>query len=374
MPCSSSCRYGSTDAVAPPMKLLRVATRGFRNLPEDVLDVDAPMVVFHGANGQGKTNWLEAVGVLGSLRSFRTSRSADMIAMGQATTAVEGAAESQGMTRSFRYAFGEGARSLRREERTVDALTWLSALRATWFVPADTAPIGGEPALRRAMLERAAFTIAPSYLSPARDLRRVLEHKAALLRHPSPDETSLDVLDSQLAALAERVTTARRGVVERISPRFVTFYEAFAGAEGASVAYRAHHDGDVSSWVARLTAARESERAARRPLVGPHRDDLAFRILDRPARTIASQGQARSLILAWKLAELDAARESGETPLFLVDDLGSELDPARTERLVALLGTLGAQIFLTTTDRRFVPADVMPGRYLRVEAGRAEPG
>lgn len=356
------------------MKLIRVSTRGFRNLPEDVLDVDAPMVVFHGDNGQGKTNWLEAVGVLGSLRSFRTARAVEMAAFGESTIAIEGAAVSDGMTRTFRYSFGEGARTLRREERSVDALTWLSSLRATWFVPADTTPIRGEPALRRAMLERAAFTIAPAYLSVARDLRRVLDHKAALLKTLAPDEASLDVLDVQLAGLAARVTQARADVVARVSPRFKAFYDAFAGDEGAGVAYRPFHDGDVASWENRLAAGREGERAARRPLVGPHRDDLAFRILDRSARAIASQGQARSLILAWKLAELDAARDSGETPLFLVDDLGSELDPARTERLVALLGTLGAQIFLTTTDRRFVPSDVLPGRYLRVEAGEARPG
>jgi DNA replication and repair protein RecF len=123
----------------------------------------------------------------------------------------------------------------------------------------------------------------------------------------------------------------------------------------------------------RLARQRVQERQLARPLGGPQRDDLAFAVEGKVARAYASQGQARSVVLAWKLAELEVAREVGEAPLFLLDDLGSELDPGRTARLVGLLGSLGVQIFLTTTDARYVPRDAVSGevRVLRVAGGAA---
>lgn len=353
------------------MKLLRVATRGFRNLVPAALEVDAPFVVFCGPNGEGKTNWLEAVGVLGTLRSFRTSKSQEMIAWGQNLAVVEGLADSEGMTRRFAWEYGEGGRGLRREDRTVDAIRWLGSLRASYFVPTDTAPIRGEPALRRQMLDRAALTLDPRYLVVNRDYRRVLDQKTALLRSPHPDEGALDVLDVQLAQLGGQLTAVRRATVEAMEPSFQRFYAAFAGDEHAVVRYRPHVAEDLADALAGVRAA---EKAQRRPLVGPHRDDLVFTLHAQSARSFASQGQARSLVLAWKLAELDAARQSGETPLFLVDDLGSELDPGRTERLVQVLRTLGAQVFVTTTDRRFVPAAAESARFFEVAAGEARPG
>src|SRR3954469_18788715 len=99
------------------MRLLRVQTTGFRNLAPGVIDVDAPMVVFAGANGQGKTNWLEAIGVLGTLRSFRTPRAAEMGAWGQERAVVGAVGVSEGMTRTWSWSFGEGARGLRRDDR-----------------------------------------------------------------------------------------------------------------------------------------------------------------------------------------------------------------------------------------------------------------
>lgn len=353
------------------MKLLRVATRQFRNLAPATLEVDAPLVVFWGPNGQGKTNWLEAVGVLGTLRSFRTSKPQEMVAWGNEIAQVEGLAESEGMTRRYTWEHGEGGRGLRREDRVVDAIRWLSSLRASFFVPTDTAPIRGEPALRRQMLDRAALTVDPNYLAVARDYRKVLDHKSALLRSHTIDEGSLDVLDMQLAALGTRLVQARRATVDAMEAAFRRFYAAFGGEEEARVRYRPNVAEGLEH---ALAEARVSERNARRALVGPHRDDLAFGLHGQPARAFASQGQARSLVLAWKLAELEAAAAEGETPLFLVDDLGSELDPDRTERLVAVLGTLGAQVFVTTTDRRFVPATAGGGSFFRVEAGEARPG
>lgn len=353
------------------MRLLRVQAQSFRNLASEVLDVDAPFVAFCGPNGQGKTNWLEAIATLGTLRSFRASRTAELLRFGATDAMVEGVALSDGMTRRHRIAWSEAGRTLRREDRAVDAVTWLRGFRAAWFVPGDVAPIRGEPALRRAMLDRTALTLDPPYLSLAQQFRRVLEHKAALLRGGAADGPTLDAVDAQFAGLAVRVVARRTETVAAVAPHFRSFYRQFCGEEEVAVRYRPHTTGDEEQFLRSQHAARVQERELRRVLVGPHRDDLEFHVRGRAARAYASQGQARSLVLAWKLAELACARTSDETPLFLVDDLGSELDPERTSRLVRVVSELGAQVFVTTTDERFLPKSATEVRVFSVEAGVA---
>lgn len=353
------------------MRLLRVQAQSFRNLSADVLDVDAPFVAFCGPNGQGKTNWLEAIAALGTLRSFRTTRTAELVRFGANDAMVEGVASSDGMTRRFRIGWTEGGRSLKREDRTVDAVSWLRSFRAAWFVPQDVAPIRGEPALRRAMLDRTALTLDPPYLSLAQQFRRVLDHKAALLRTGSADGPTLDAVDAQLAGLSVRVVARRTETVAAVAPHFRSFYKQFCGEEEVAVRYRPHTTGDEEGFMRAQLAARGQERDLRRVLVGPHRDDLEFGVRGKAAKAYASQGQARSLVLAWKLAELACARTSDETPLFLVDDLGSELDPERTARLVRVVSELGAQVFVTTTDERFLPRSAAEVRVFSVEAGVA---
>lgn len=353
------------------MKVTRLATSGFRNLVPAVVDVDAPLVVWWGANGQGKTNLLEAVGVLGSLRSFRTPKVAEVVQVGKERAEIQAVAESEGIVRRYQWSHGVEGRALRREDRTVEALPWLQSLRATWFAPEDVSLIRGEPALRRALLDRTVLTVDPDHLTASRDFKRVLDHKAALLRAGGGTDAQLDVLDAQLARLGHEVSGRRAAVVERLRAAWGPLYRAIAGEEASGVRLRSWlGDGTVDTYVRRLGESRAAEREARRNLGGPQRDDLEFSVGQLPARSAASQGQARSLVLAWKLAELEVARaRHGEAPLFLMDDVGSELDPARTRALMELVRSLGAQVFVTTTDPRHVPEGVAEARRYEVRGG-----
>ncbi len=333
------------------------------------------MVVFHGTNGQGKSNALEALSVLGSLRSFRTPRLAEAVPVGsRAGLDLRAVVRSEEQTRSFSFTTGDGGRKLVREERSLDAVAWLTSLRASWFSPADVAVVREEPVARRALLDRTILTLDPGYLSIARDHRRVLDQKAALYRSGRATDAELDVLDAQLVPLAVRVTRMRRATTERIRAGFQRMYREIGGGEEADVTLHSQlGEGDDAELHRRyglaVAAQRSVERERRRVLGGSQRDDLVFHVAGRPARTCASGGQARSVVLAWKLAEILAAGEAGEVPIFLVDDLGSELDAGRTAAFVRRLNELGAQVFVSTTDLRVVPpaADV---RVVRVEAGR----
>lgn len=357
------------------MRLARLHARGFRNLADDRLDVDAPMVAFTGENGAGKTNLLEAVAMLGALRSFRTVRASELVRWGEPHAHVHAVGTSGGMTRGWTWGFSGGERSLTLDERTVGTDAWVRTLRATWFVPTDVGIVRGEPALRRSLLDRAVFTATPGFLGPARALRRVLDQKAALLRAGVADDVQLDVLDTQLATVGHAVMAARRDFLARMQEPFARAHAAFAGDADARAVYAPWHDGadTVAALEDALVRHRATERRQRRVLVGPQRDDVAFALGGRPARAFASQGQARSLVLAWKIAELEVAAHDGDVPLFLLDDLGSELDPGRTARLVRLVRGLGAQVFVTTTDARFLPTDAGEVRVFRVRDGVVGP-
>lgn len=339
-----------------------------------MVDVDAPIVAIVGPNGQGKTNLLEAIGVLGTLRSFRTARPAEMLGWGRPAAEVEGFGTSGEMARTWRWALEDGARKLVRDGKGADPTSWLGSLRATHFVPADTLLLRGEPALRRALLDRAVLTVEPGYLGPAQELRRLLQQKSALLRAGSGADGHLDAVDARLVEVGVKVVETRARVASGMSSLFGRFYREAGADEPVAVRYRSflgEVEGLSARFAARLRDARERERELGRPIVGPHRDDLEFSLAGKAARSYASQGQVRSMVLAWKLAELEAARVGGEAPLFLLDDLGSELDPERSRRLVALLGTLGAQVFLTTTDARYLPEGIEV-RVLRVRDGVVE--
>jgi DNA replication and repair protein RecF len=242
------------------VRILRFQATGFRNLAPEVVDADAPVTVWWGGNGQGKTNLLEAVALLGALRSFRTGRLAECVTRGGSTAEIDAAVEAGGVVRRQAFRLGPGGRSLREDGRNVDALRWLRGLRAVWFAPTDTAVVTGEPALRRALMERACLTVAPAYLALGQHLRRVLDQRAAALRRGLDDET-LSAIDAAFVDIARRVTAARAATVQAVAAGFTLAYAELSGGESAGVAYRpwlTPARGDFAGWLASHRAAEAS--------------------------------------------------------------------------------------------------------------------
>src|SRR5690606_10371418 len=195
------------------------------------------------------------------------------------------------------------------------------------------------------------------------------------------DHTLLDTLDDQLARAGADLVQRRVELLRELLPHVRALHRAIAGAETpVELRYKTDAKGQgvherATALRARLAEARPTELARRTTLVGPQTDDVAVGLAGKSARTFGSRGQVRSLVLSLKLAELVAARERGDVPLFLLDDVSSELDRQRTRHLVGVLQDLGAQVLVTTTDPEHM--DTLPaGATLRVgvHEGRLAPG
>ncbi|MEZ4321317.1 MAG: DNA replication and repair protein RecF [Myxococcota bacterium] len=360
------------------IRLQRLVAQGFRNLEPLDLSLDAPFVVLHGENAQGKTNALEAIWYLSALKALRTARPRELVQWGREDLALAGWTQAHGIVRHRRIELVGGKRTVQLDGKGCSQLSeYFADLRAICFTPADGEIVSGGPDLRRRWVDRAAFTARPAHLDTVRDYGRALLNKSALLRSDRPDHAVLDALDAQLALLGARLAERRARLLAELEPHVDAMYRALSDSDGhVQLALRTAARGDdeasrVTTLVEVLGRARPVEVRRRRTLAGPQTDEVAIRLGGRPARRYASRGQVRSLVLALKLAELRAARERGIVPLFLLDDLSSELDRGRTRRLVSLLADLGAQVVATTTDPEHL--DALPGAdtlRLRVEGGR----
>jgi DNA replication and repair protein RecF len=338
----------------------------FRNLGPLALEPGERFNVIHGENGHGKTNLLEALYLVGTLRSFRANRSEEMVAWGETGCEVGARVVRGGMTRVYRVAVGGARRVVELDGKTPRSLgDYFGDFNVVLFAPEDLRVPRGSPAHRRRFLDRSVFNRRAGFLEDAQRFARVLRSRNVLLRDGRADDTLLEVYDAQLADAGARVVAARRAYLAELEPRFAAAYEAITGAGvAASLTYRADEavapaGGDEAALHGALAAAlrdgRRRDLARRQTCVGPHVDDVEFRLDGRKARLFASQGQLRALVLAWKTAEMVLLRDvHGDAPVLLLDDVSSELDPRRNQLLFESLARIECQSFITTTHPRHV--------------------
>ena len=346
------------------MRLTKLKTHGWRNLAPAVLECDAPLIVIHGENGQGKSNLLEAVHVMGTLKSFREPRARRWVSHGESGARIDATVQSTLGQRQLAWRWSDGQRQLHMDDKAIGELgTWFEVLRAVVFCPEDSRIVRGEPEQRRRFMDRAAFSAWPEHLTAVTAYRKVLGHKRALLQSRWVDPLQLDSFDASLARLGAQVVHRRVAVINALRQTFNEKHGAIAGTGEVSLRVRASglqdaQESDLEQLEAQLAQAMEEKRDDEinrgQSLVGPHRDDLLIEIDGQLARNFASQGQARSLVLGLKLAQLEHAHSQGHVPLFLLDDLTSELDQGRRARLIEVLTHLKGQVWITTTEPKYL--------------------
>jgi DNA replication and repair protein RecF len=355
------------------MRVTNLWLTQFRNYATTELAPAPGLTMVLGDNGQGKTNLLEAIGYAATLGSFRGVSSDALVRRGQERAAVRLAADASGrdiLIEAEVTATGRGRVSVNRQPlRRVRDL--LGVFRVSVFAADDLELVKGGPAARRRWLDDLLVALAPRNAALLSDLERVLRQRNTLLRQAggrlSPDvATTLDVWDTKLVDLGERLGAARQQLVERIEPALAKAYEHVAGQPlPISAVYEAPWRAE--GLAAAIGVARADELRRGTTLVGPHRDELAISLDGLPSRTHASQGEQRSLALALRLSAHTAVIEdTGEVPVLLLDDVFSELDLTRSEALVHHLPE-GQAILTTATSQ---PPSTRPELVVRVSDGR----
>ncbi|HSD21696.1 MAG TPA: DNA replication and repair protein RecF [Anaeromyxobacter sp.] len=366
------------------MRLLSLDVQDFRNLARVTLAPSARATVLVGENGQGKTNLLEAIFFLTTLKPLRAARLAELVRHGADTGLVAGDFDGPGGVRRVAVQVAPGGRVALLDGKPQDRLdAYFEGLAAVCFAPDDLLLVKGGPEGRRRLLDRAAFNRWPAVLGEARDYVRALRARNAALRGGIPEvEASFR---APLVRAGARIVRRRRDVVGELAPRLGTAFGEISGpgAPEARFAYRpaagVSAEGSEEEIASRLEHAlvqrlpRDRERGF--TSAGPHMDELVLALDGRGARAYASQGQQRALVLALKIAEIENLRSAlGRPPLLLLDDVSSELDPTKNRYLLAYLAALPAQAFLTTTDRRLIePAAGPDTAFYKVEGGAVAP-
>src|SRR6476659_8124486 len=298
------------------MRILELAAEGWRNLEPLTLVPAERLSVLHGDNGQGKTNVIEAAYYLAVLRSFRTSHAEDLIRRGESATGtarLRAEIVHRGLERRFEIELRPTGRVARLDGKAVrGTAAALGAVSVVLFVPEDLLLPRAAPASRRRFLDLAIFNIERGFYDEASAYQKVLKNRNALLKRGPADPMLLDTYDEELARTGARVVMRRRGLVAALTPLFREHFRALHSELPVSLAYTSDPD------VAQVTSEEEvrgrlqAGLAARRGLderrrftgFGPHTDDLEIGLAGALARSHASQGQLRSLVLALKLAEL----------------------------------------------------------------------
>lgn len=354
------------------MLLQRIWLTDFRSYRSAEVVFEPGLTVLLGANGEGKTNLLEAIGYLATLQSFRGAPAEALVRRGaeRATVRAEGTREGRRLLIEAELTPAGRGRVLVNRQRLPRTRDLLGALRVTVFAPDDLAMVKGGPAERRRYLDDLLVAVHPRHDTLRVDLERILRQRNALLRQaggrltPS-DAITLDVWDAKLTEVGEALGRARAEVLTRLAPMLAEAYDRVARRPAAVTAdYDAPwREGGLAAALAR-TRGDDLRRGA--SLVGPHRDEVVLSLDGLPARTHASQGEQRSLALALRLAAHAVVTESvGEPPLLLLDDVFSELDPDRAAALLANLP--GGQTLLTSASG--LPPGARAGRVLRIRDG-----
>ncbi len=342
----------------------------FRNITAAAIEPHSRFNILEGQNGQGKTNLLEALWWLATLRPLRASRLRELVQWGAEGTRVEARVQHEGLTHRLSVAVKGRERIARREDKVARARDYFGALSVVIFTPEDVGLVRGAPEQRRRFLDRAIFTARPAHLADVLAYRRALEGRNALLR-AGKGEAFIAAYEGTLAQCAARLVAARRSYIEEISEGFERAFGSIVGEDlKAQLRYRPGLDASSpDDFEAAWAAERSRDRHRGFTQRGPHTDDLVMRMLDRSAKAYASQGQQRGMVLALKIAEIELLEARAQiTPVLLLDDVSSELDAERNARLFDFLQSFVGQVFITTTDADFLRIEG-PRRSWRIEGG-----
>ncbi|MBW4595993.1 MAG: DNA replication/repair protein RecF [Brasilonema angustatum HA4187-MV1] len=381
----------------------------FRNYKQQQVEFSAPKTILVGNNAQGKSNLLEAVELLATLRSHRMARDRDLIQDGETIAMLVATLERQTGISDLALTFRRnGRRSVALNGETLRRqMDFLGVLNAVQFSSLDLDLIRGGPEGRRNWLDTLLIQLEPVYAHILQQYNQVLRQRNAFLKstlqHQSPslregagrpqekslhqvsskaqtpEHSELDIWNAQLATTGTRVIRRRDRAIQRLAPIASAWHASISGGtEILELKYSPNVSLDQNNpeqiqqaFLEKIEQRAVAELHQGTTVVGPHRDEIELTINQTPCRQYGSQGQQRTLVLALKLAELQLIEQVvGEPPLLLLDDVLAELDPSRQNQLLDAIQDRFQTLITTTHLGSFDSQWLKSSQILSVDSGK----
>lgn len=347
----------------------KISFKNYRNVEDAEITLDPGINVFYGENAQGKTNILEGIYYFAYGRSFRMAKDRELIRFGENEAGLKIDFSDICRKRSHEIKlFGQSRKICFKENIKISRMSdFIGIFRAVLFSPEHLSIIKDGPSERRNFEDIAISQLYPTYMSAATRYQKTLLQRNSLLKEPDAPSfrEMLNVYSEQLSREAALISEYRERYTEALSRHvYDIISDMTAGKEHAKINYGERKS--EAEYRKLLTENTEKEIRAGTTLYGTHKDDICVELNGRDSRSFASQGQQRSIALAMKLAEGEISREiTGEYPVFLFDDILSELDSKRKEYILS--GLSDKQVIITCCE------DVSVGRIFTVRGGRIFP-
>ncbi len=346
------------------MLLTKIFAQNFRNLQGEISCANGLNIIF-GENGQGKTNWLEAIYLLATTKSFKTTRLQEAVRFEENLAIARGTVERGAeIRRELQVAVEGNTKTLSVNNKRETVQRYLGELHAVVFNSDELEIVRGNPEARRKFLDGGIVSIYPPFVQTLTDYNRIVRQKNSLLQSAQENgfsvEKTFELLapwNEQLIAHATRIHKARLRFVERLNE---VLQKKLFGREELSIRYASSLEGkgdleDYANLLAeRLKIRVQAELVAGHALIGTHRDELDILFDGHDLRKFGSSGQQRSALLVLQLANLQVYyTQNQEYPLFLLDDIDAELDYKRIGQLLEYLSDK-TQTFVTTSKESFI--------------------
>lgn len=359
------------------LHLTRIRLRDFRSYESFDLKGIGGLTVFVGPNAIGKTNIVEGVQLMTALTSFRHANIDQMVRRGAPRAMIDATVEDDRRLLDLSLTMEDHARRYKLNGKAKRPADLRGMVPSIVFTPDDLDLVKGSAGTRRRAVDALGSQVNANYDVIVRDYERVLRHKNRLLKDEA-SEALIDSIDEMLVTCGAQLTCYRRALLDRLVPHMVESYRGISGDRenlsclfvpswrfDGSSAFGDPDDASLSRDAARealscaLRERRAEERSRRRALAGPHADVVSFALDGMDASCFGSQGQQRSIVLSYKIAEACIVEEVlGVKPLLLLDDVMSELDGARREALVSFIAK-DVQTIVTTANLAYFDASML---------------
>ena len=350
------------------MRVLSIECSGFRNIEHIKADMFCDMNVICGENAQGKTNLLESIWLFTGMKSFRGAKDADFIKFGKEAAALKLNFIAGGIENDAQIKISDKKTAFLNNNKLKSAAALAGNFNAIVFSPDDLNIVSGGPQLRRRFADIGIGQLYPSYIGVLRNYTRAVTQRNRIIkdyRYDGSLSVMLDVFEEEIAANGVKIESFRKRYLKALNEFLPTVYGGISSKkEELSTEYISSAENLRES----LLNSRKEDMLSGVTSVGPHRDDIEFKINGIRAKGFASQGQKRSIALSLKLAEAEVINKiSGEYPVFLLDDVMSELDPERQNYVLNHIK--GIQSFITCCDPSNT-AQLKKGKIIRVKNGQ----